>query len=236
MPVIRTHSGRGRLLAAALWSSAYALLGCTDGKAEPISLANSASAQNSAGRGSAGRGAAGHGSAGRGAAGQLSAGNHGAADGGDGRSDAGNGGPAKTTCDGAPPWSDAYAAQEDDLLTMLNTAIERHTRCADRGTFSRMPFPMMDDPLRCISRQAAYGAFTGITWGKPPSPQQGPGHDPFDPSAPDQVAPWSQMTAASAAMELFSNSAACGKLMSTKYTRVGIGNFASTWVITLAAE
>jgi hypothetical protein len=229
MPVIRTHSGRGRLLAAAL--CAYALLGCTDGHADLFS-AGRGGAQNPAGHG-----AAGHASAGRGGSGQpFTGGNHGAADGGDGRADAGSGS-AKLQCDGAPPWTDAYAIQEENLFELLNMAIKKNMRCADRGTFSRMPFPMMDDGLRCLSRQAAFGAFTGgPAWGKPPSPQQGPGHDPFDPSAPDLVGTWSQMSAASAAMELFSDSSACGKLLSTKYTHVGIGYFASSWAVTLAGE
>jgi hypothetical protein len=75
-----------------------------------------------------------------------------------------------------------------------------------------------------------------MMWGKPPSPQQGPGHDPFVPSTPDAVAPWTQMSASNAVMELLSNSSACAKLMSPKYTRVGVGYVLSTWAITLAAE
>jgi hypothetical protein len=227
MPAIQTHSSRGHLLAAALWSSAYALLGCTDGIAEPFSVSG-AGAQSSAGHG-----AAGHGSAGHGATFQLTAGNHGAADGGDGHSDAGNGGPAKTQCDGVPPWTEANAQEEDGLLDLLNTSIEGHKKCADRGTFTRMQFPMMDEALHCSSRQSAFLYAAGATWGSRPP---GPGHDPFDPATPPLPLMAMGSTASSARMDLLSDSMDCGALMSPKYTRVGIGYTSGVWVITLAAE
>jgi hypothetical protein len=196
--------------------------------ANPISLANSATAQNSAGRG-----AAGHGSAGHGAPGQLTAGNHGAADGGDGRSDAGNGGPAKTQCDGVPPWTDANAQEEDLLLELLNSSIEAHKKCADRGMFMRVQFPMMDDALRCSSRLSAFLYAAGATWsGRPP----GPGHDPFDTTTPPLTFMATGSSATSARMDLLSQSPACGTLVSSKYTRVGIGYTSGSWAITLAAE
>jgi hypothetical protein len=237
MPAIRTYTGRRRLLATVLWSSTYALLGCTDGIAEPIYSASEV-AQNPAGRGAAGRGTAGHSSAGRGgSAGQQPTwAGHGAADGGDGRADAGNAGPPKgVQCDGAPPWSAMYADEEDALLDLLNASIGDHKPCADRGSFMRAQFPMMDESLRCLARQQAFLNLTGATWGRPPS-GQGPGHDPFDPATLPDPIPASGSSASSARTMLLNNSMACGELTTFRYTRVGIGYISSTWVIQLAAE
>jgi hypothetical protein len=219
------------MLAAALWSSVYALLGCTDGIAEPIYSATGSAAQNAGGHGGTW-----HTSAGRGGSGlPPMAGSHSAAEGGDGRTDSGNGGVSKLQCDFTPPWPEANGTQEDALLEQLNTAIEHHMKCADLGAFTRMPFAMMDDTLHCDARQYAFLSANGAPWSHPPS-GPGPSHDPFSPTSPTVRLPEPGSSPASTRMELLSDPTACEALVSSKYTRIGIGYYSSAWVITLAAE
>jgi hypothetical protein len=100
-----------------------------------------------------------------------------------------------------------------------------------------MQFSMMDESLRCIARANAFVYATGAPWGRPPSGQgQGPGHDPFDPSTPPPAILVPASSSTSARTALLSNSMDCGELMSSKYTRVGIGYTSGVWVVILASE
>jgi hypothetical protein len=214
MLAMRTHRGRPRLLAAVLWASAHALWGCTNGIAEPIFAATAAGAHSS--------------NAGHGAAGQT-AGNHSAADSGGAGSGSGPKSQCELTAQLAPPWNSNLARDEDGLFALLNDSIERGRDCAGHP-FTRSQFDA-SDALRCLARTTALESSTWV--GRPPS-MQGPGHS-TQPDV-DQIVKKDFPTPGKAVDALLGDPGSCSKLMSPKYTSVGIGHTGMVWVVALGSD
>jgi hypothetical protein len=223
MPAVQTHHGRRPLLAAALWASAYALLGCTDGIAQPILPISVAGARSFAGRG---------------AAGQQAVAGRSAADGGvaGSRADAGTG--TKSMCEQlAAMWSPEQMDAENALRTALNEAIRHMQNCVDRQ-FTRQQF-QKSEVLTCEARLAARGfeLHGGMPFGKLPSMQGPSSRDPFSPAPDmDQIAKFGFATYQDASDAILDDPDDCAKLMTGKYTSAGFGHFGTTWVVALGSN
>jgi hypothetical protein len=223
MRAVRTHRGRRPLLAAALWASAYALWGCTDGIAQPILPISVAGAHGFAGHGAAGQ--------------QPTAGSHSAADGGaaGNRADAGAG--TKSMCEQlAAIWSQEQMEAETGLGTALNEAIRHMQNCAGHQ-FTRQQFQKSEE-LTCKARSAAffYESHGGMPFSKPPS-MQGPNRDPFSPPPDtDQFMKIGYATYQDASDAILDDPDDCAKLMTGKYTSAGVGHVGMVWVVSLGSN
>jgi hypothetical protein len=203
--------------AHASWLVAFALCGCTAGVAEPVYSLEAAG--KSVGRSGAGAQSGTGGTPGN----SFDAGT---------REDGGNGNSGKTLCDmWGLPTGPALDQSENDLLTWLNDAIDRHLDCAGHA-LNRRKFDTNQESLRCYSRYGANVENSGMTLPKPPS--QGPGRDPFSPGPVMDQFVEKAPTATKAQEAMLADSAACTKLQNTKYTEVGIGHAGNVWVVTLS--